>query len=255
MRRRDVMATGLGIGLGAALPPATWAQRRRRGDGQADPAPPAPKPAMLKTLMAQRGKPLYQDAFLEDDYKKKWRHIFGHWSVADRQLKAVEDPANNHHGEVWATAEMKDVVIQITFRFAGATMMGLGLEHTAPSGNDHLFRATARPNEFYMMQGSGWSNTTKLERVAVKKHEFTPGRWYTMVVEIVGREMLTHIDNRCIAYAEAEGIDTPKNQLSLQIRGDAGYYTNVSIWQAAADKKWPARRAAVVKQAGKPSCG
>ncbi len=214
-------------------------------------AEPAPKPKMMKTLMAKRGKPLYQDAFIEDDLKKNWKHIFGFWTIADRQLKAVEDPSKNHHGEVWATTDMKDVVIQLSFRFDGGTMLGLGLEHTDEKGNDHLFRSTVHPDRFYMMQGSGWSGTTKLDRVAEKKIEFVKDRWYTMVVEIVGNAMLAHIDNQHVIYAEADGIDTAKNQLSLQIRGDAGYYANVGIWEAIPDKAWAGRKAAVLKEAAK----
>jgi hypothetical protein len=188
--------------------------------------------------MTKRGELVFADGF---DALKDWTGNKGKWVLEDGRLKAAEIAADMHHPARGRKAAYHDAVFQFSFRLQGAKWLGVGFDD-----KEHVCRAIVTPTSFRVQKTTGIGPTTKTVKLDERKKDFDPERWYTMVVEISGNEILARIDGDAVALGEAEGIDVDKLRIALISGGEWAWFDDVKLWKAEKDSAWPARKAQVL---------
>jgi hypothetical protein len=200
-----------------------------------------------ETFMTKRGKPLKEEDFADAGHikdKKLWNIYKGDFSVADGALKSIEKKEDMHHPAMSTKIAGKDLVMQCRFKVDQSKWLGLSLDNGKEKV--HVFRAMINPTSFSLKRMSGMGPTTKGETIAEKKFKFEPGKWYTMVVEIRGKEVVGTIPEAQIALTgEHEGIAIEKDRLELISGGDAAWFDDVKVFEAEANPDWAKNRAKI----------
>ena len=211
----------------------------------AEPAKPKtgdPTRADLKSLMCERGTLLFEEHFRPASFADNWSVYKGDFTIADDHLKAAEVAANNHHPEMAHVIALKNTVVQIAFRFEGAKWLGISFDN-----QEHVARAMVTPDSFSIVRMSGIGETTKgtdLDRMAKK---FQPGKWYTLLIEMHGDEMLAQIDNDTVLYGSMAGIGADKKRIDLIAGGATAWFDDLKVWEATPGKDWDKRKAKVLE--------
>jgi hypothetical protein len=189
------------------------------------------------TLMTKRGELVFADAF-DAPVLKDWTGNKGKWLLEDGRLKAAELAADMHHPARGRKVGYHDAVLQFSFRLQGAKWLGIGFDD-----KEHVCRAIVTPGSFRVQKTTGIGPTTKTVKLDERKKDFDPERWYTMVVEISGNEILARIDGDAVALGEAEGLDVDKLRIALISGGEWAWFDDVKLWKAERDPSWAARKA------------
>jgi hypothetical protein len=220
-------------------------------------APEKPKPAAAassepETFMTKRGKQLFAEDFSDAGHikdKKIWNIYKGNFSVQDGALRSIEQKEDMHHPAMSTKLVTKDLVMQCRFKVDQSKWLGLSLDNGKEKV--HVFRAMINPQSFSLKRMSGMGPTTKGETIAEKKFKFEPGKWYTMVVEIRGKEVVGTIPEAQIALTgENEGIAIDKDRLELISGGDAAWFDDVKVFEAEANPDWAKNKAKIPASGG-----
>jgi hypothetical protein len=84
------------------------------------------------------------------------------------------------------------------------------------------------------------------DKAVVFKTIATPikeGEWHTVVVEILGEEMLASIDGDKVGFGAHELIGTPKANFGLTVNGQKVSFKNLRVWEALPNKNWAETKA------------
>lgn len=200
-------------------------------------AKPEARPVELKTFMCKRGDLLLDEPFTEETWKKNFRPYKGNYVLEDGAVKAAEVPADNHHPAAPHTLNAQDAIVQFRFKFDGATWIAFAFDE-----KEHVARVWLTPNSFKLFKMTGIGPTTKSETIDEKPMAFEPGKWYTLLIEIRGREMLAQIDGQALILGEREGIDLKKVRIELISGGQWAWFDDLKIWEALPDDTWAKKK-------------
>ena len=222
----------------------------------AEPAAPATLPATLMTL---RGKLVKEEPFNDSDSiakknKNGWYIYKGKFEVVDGQLKVTEQKEDGHHPDFQGNFKMTDPVMQIRFRTGDSKWLGLNIINKKV--NEHVFRVIVTPNSFTLNRMSGMGGTTKSTPIAQKRFNFDKEKWYTMVVEMSGKEVCAQIPEANIAiYGESDVLDVNKDKFEIISGGDAAWFDDLKIWDSQPNPKWPEIKATLPAPSAQPKKG
>lgn len=197
----------------------------------------------LPTLMLTRGKQVFDEPFTKDSWAKNWRPYKGIYDIIDDQLRVAENKADGHHPEVSHGGPFHNVIVQFRFRVDGSPWMGFSF-----SDKEHVARIIIHPDNFELLKMSGIGSTTKSTRLDRMNVKWEPGRWYTMVIELYGNEILAHVDSQYILYGEAEGLDIDKGRIAIIAGGQHAWYDEMKVWEVEQDPKWEKRKPLLLKE-------
>jgi hypothetical protein len=79
-------------------------------------------------------------------------------------------------------------------------------------------------------------------------YPFEPGKWYTMLVEYHGPEMLARIDDTAFILGAHSYIDQERSTLGFPTRGNSAAFDNVTVWEGTLQQGWTARREQLLKK-------
>jgi len=186
-----------------------------------------------KTLMTTRGKSLLSEDFKELD-AKAWPAAKGKWEIADGALRGAEVPADKHAGVTRHPLAFKDAVIQYDFKLDGAKGTSLSI-----NDKQHVCRVSITPAGFTVQKDDrdheGPDKAVIFQKVAMP---LQAGEWHTLVVEILGKEMLATVDGQKSGYGENERVADPKANLGFTVAGEAISIRNLRIWEAQPNPEW-----------------
>ena len=212
---------------------ALYAQRQKPA------GPAAPKYRELKSLLCDRGKLLVTESFeTEADFKKSWRIGAGSWSFQNGVTRVDERASDNHHPYPGRKVSLKDAIVQFSFRFDGARSIFVGFDRPGA----HVCRLVISPTRFRVQRTVGIGPTTKSTLIEEKDFKFQTGRWYTIVLEIQGKQMLAQVENRCFVFGSIDGIEIDKTQFQIMSTGPGAWIDELRIWEATPSKAWPRLR-------------
>jgi hypothetical protein len=207
----------------------------------------APDPSQLKTLMITRGEVLFSDRFTADTFAKTWAVHGGKWDVVDGALRSGDSPGGGHHPQYARRVTTRDCVVQFRFRIDGANWMGVSF-----TDKQHVLRIMIGKEHFEIVKMSGIGSTTKGERLDRQLMKWEPGRWYTMLIEVRGPEVLAQVDNQWVLYGSSDTFDLDRASFMLINGGSNAWFDDLTIWSGMADpalqKQWDKRRALVLQQ-------
>lgn len=200
------------------------------------------EPPLAKTLMTTRGPVMFSDPFSADTFKSLWGVHGGDWSVVENTLRSA-DNGGGHHPQIVHRLKMKDVVVQARFRIDGANWMGFSF-----GNSEHVLRVMINKEAFEVVKMSGTGATTKGERLDRQAMKWEPGRWYTMLIEWNGAEVVAQVDDQFVLYGSSETLNVDKGSILLINGGSHAWFDDLTIWEATPDAKWEKRRPLLLQQ-------
>ena len=205
----------------------------------------ADSPAEPKTLLAERGKLLVSDD-LSAAPAAPWRVAKGKWELVDGAWHGEELPADNHPGVVRRPLNFKDAIIQYSFKLEGGKQATLSIN----TEKEHLCRVLIRPDAFIVqkddMDHEGPDKAVVFQTI---KTPIKPGEWHTVVVEILGNEMLASLDGDKIGFGSHEVISREKANFGFTIGGGGVALKSLRVWEATPNKSWAETKAKLASAA------
>lgn len=187
-------------------------------------------------LMARTGKSYFQDSFSAGRVSDRW-FFRSPWSVRGEALWRNDLPAENDRIFI-KKPEYQDVVMRFDFRFEGAQDIRL------LTGTPGHYNAVVhiRPDHFYIQTARDQSVPYYPSIQGECACDFKQNKWYTMTVEIIGDEIVAHVDREHFVVGQHPILDRQRSYFAFQVDRPSASLDNVQILQAAALKEWPARR-------------
>lgn len=200
-----------------------------------------------KTLLAERGKLLLSDDFKEAP-GKEWRSAKGQWELADGALRGAEIAEDKHGAVTRRTLPLGDAVLQYSFKLDGAR--GTSLSINAAKG--HLCRVSITAAGFTVQKDD--SDHEGPDKAVVFQKVATPikaGEWHTLVIELLGQEMLATLDGQKTGYGAHMVIAGAKANLGFTVAGQTASFKNLRVWEAQPNKEWSANKAKLAAASAK----
>ncbi|HSI11420.1 MAG TPA: hypothetical protein VK961_05225 [Chthoniobacter sp.] len=195
--------------------------------------------AESKTLLAERGKLLVTDD-LNAAPAAPWKVAKGKWELADGVWHGEEVPADNHPGVIRRPLGAKDVIIQYSIKLEGGKQATLSIN----TEKEHLCRVLIRPDAF-IVQKDDMDHDGPDKAIVFKtiKTEIKPGEWHTVLVEILGNEMVASLDGDKVGFGSHEVIAREKANFGFTIGGGGVALKNLRVWEATPNKSWAETKA------------
>ncbi len=199
-----------------------------------------------KLLMCTMGKLMLDEPFTPESWKKDFGVYKGDFQSVGDQLRVAERPEDGHHPEASHHGPVHNVVVQFKFKYDGCKWMGFSF-----TDKEHVARIMLNDNGFELVRMSGIGPTTKgtqLDHLTIK---WDHTKWYTMTIELLGNEILAHVDDQYVLYGESEGLDIDKDRIALIVGGQYGWYDHLRMWEALPDPKWAKVKPLLIEQKAK----
>jgi hypothetical protein len=213
--------------------------------------------------IAKKKELLFSDDFERAELGKAWGAVVPTFTLENGTLKGTQTRVNapaadgkpavvGHQAVIGTDVPTKDSVVELKFKFAGATAVSVEFDDRKFTGSHygHICFARVTPksviiadqkegsmrNDVYAMtQPSEKEERNKLlkGRSASFPVKLEQDKWYTLEVETVGDEMRASIDGKPVAYLKSPGIAHPtKSKLEFGCQGKDGYFDDIKIWDA-----------------------
>ena len=192
-----------------------------------------------KPLMVERGKLIFSEEF-NQPLAKGWMDGKGKWEIVDGVLRGAELAEDKHGAVKRNPVKFHDAVVQFSFKLDGAKRISLSLN--AEKG--HVCRAVIQPTGFSVNKDKSKKDATDLGAVLdTVTTTIDPGKWYTLTVEMAGKEMLAQLDGKQIAFGSHDGLDVNKANFGFTVSGSSASFKDLKIWEAQPSAAWPAIKA------------
>ncbi|WP_020472654.1 hypothetical protein [Zavarzinella formosa] len=226
-------------------------------------------PVIPAKPIAEKKELLFSDDFEGAEPTKVWHKVVPTFVVEKGTLKGTQTrdkttPAADGKPAVTAHAAVhgleiptKNCVVEVKIRFEGASMIDVEFDDRKYMGAHygHLCRAMVRLNGVTILDerdGGMRNDIYEMKKDPAKKAEVAKllvgrsatfpakletGKWYTLVVEIVGDEMRVSIDGKPAGYLKSSGIGhETKSKIELGVAGKDGFFDDIKVWNAVAAK-------------------
>lgn len=203
---------------------------------------PLPKPV---TWMVEPSKQLFQDR-MSEAMTNDWRASKGKWEVVDKSWKGSELKDDNHGGVIRRNVAFKTGVISFDFKLEGAKQISLSLN----GSKGHISRVQINGKGFSVRKDDqdGKTGDDKAEVLQTVDTKFEAGKWYTMIVEVNGKEIIARVDDKLAAWGRHDKIDAPKTNVGLTVAGESVFYRNMQVWEGTPKKDWDKKREELKKK-------
>lgn len=225
-------------------------------------------PEVPSKPIAVKKELLFSDDFNRAELGKAWGPVVPTFTLEDNALKGtqtrVNKPAENgkpavtaHQAVIGTDVPTKDSVIEIRFRFYGATAVSVEFDDRKFTGSHygHICFCRITPKSVILadqkegsMRNDIYAMTDKAQqkekakllvgRSATFPGSFDQDKWYTLELETVGDEMRASIDGKPVAFLKSPGIAHPtKSKIELGCAGKDGFFDDIKIWNAEPAKQ------------------
>ena len=201
--------------------------------------------------LAQKGAPLFSDDFQRTDLGE-WKSLIPTFSVHDGVLKGEQ--TREDHGAVGRVHRpMKDVLVEFRFQLDGSTGFNAVFDDQKFKGSHagHICRVAFAPtvirigddkegvmrNDIFEMRKDP-ARKAEADKLLVGRGSSAPakyeqGKWYHVVIEIVGDQMRVSLDGKAHAFLKSPGIaHETKSSFHFTGNGPGVLFDEVRIWQA-----------------------
>jgi hypothetical protein len=194
-----------------------------------------------RTLMTNRGVTLLEDRLSVTS--DGWKIGKGAWTFADGGLNGKELPADKHAATYRRMLEFQDGVIQFEFKLDGAKLLTFSLN----DAEGHVARVLVDAKGFQARKDdhdhAGPDKSLQFNRVDAT---ISAGRWYTMLIEIRGSEMLARLvtddalslERPLVSFGGHELIASPKSNIGFTVQGASASFRNLRVQQALENDTW-----------------
>jgi len=208
--------------------------------------------------IAKKGALIFSDDFARAELGDKWKVTTPTFVIADGVLRCSQTKAG--HGAVGRVdIGLKDLVLELKFRFAGANSINVVCNDRAwkDSHGSHICRVSLSPKGIMLGDDKErWSHAVEemrkdpARKAEVEKRtagrsvtipmKLEPARWYRLTMEIVGDEMRVSLDDKAVGWLQSSGIAHPiKSDFHFTVSGNAtqfALFDDVRVWAAEVAK-------------------
>ena len=221
-------------------------------------------PKIPDNPIAKKKELLFSDDFERADLGKSWGPVVPTYALENGALKGTQTRVNapaadgkpavvGHAAVIGADIPTRDSVVELRFRFAGATALSAEFDDRKYTGSHygHICRVVVTQkdvtlrdekdgsmrNDIYAMANDAAHREERNKllkgRSATFPAKLERGRWYDLVVETVGDEMRVTVDGRPAGYLKSSGIGHPtKSKIELGVGGKDGCFDDLRVWAA-----------------------
>lgn len=187
----------------------------------------------LKTRLTLRGKLVFSEDFESPEPGGEWNVAKGTWTVADGALRGAELASDDHAAVIKHPVPGNDLVLQFAFRLDGAKRAMVSFD-----GKGHICRVLLTPTGFMVRSDGTKDKRVKAVVLGKASIDLKPGEWHTMLIEILGKEMLAQVDDRAFAFGENERVAMDKKTFGFPVAGEAFIVDKIRLWEAAPNPDW-----------------
>jgi hypothetical protein len=144
----------------------------------------------LQPTLGQRGTLLLNETFSEASLPDHWTRNAGTLSVTDGVLRVSELAADKHVAACRYPLPVQNCAVQFDFQLDGAKLLHFGYD-PAPGElqtHGHLFSVAVTPTSWSLLE-----HVTKKGAIAEAPLTLEPARWYTLLVECRGDQVVAQI--------------------------------------------------------------
>lgn len=222
-------------------------------------------------LLAATTTELFHDTFERETLGDAWQASVRSFAIKDGAMVGGMRDDATHPAITKVSKPFRDLVLRFSFRLDGAKSFNIVFndlnEKSVHSG--HVARMTVSPQGLTLtddktgLMSLEWvtkKNDPKFKeqvdkvRAATSRNfprEWQPHRWYVLVMEVVGDEVLVSIDGQPAGYFRCAGFGQPtKTSFHFSVSGRDLSVDNVTAWNAVPNPEWGTRRAAVLAGLG-----
>ncbi len=193
--------------------------------------------AELELKLGKKGALLLEEKFAGKELPEGWTKNTGKLTVADGVLKASEVAADMHAAAFRRPLPLQDAAIHVKFRFEGAKMFHVGFD-PAPGElkkKGHLFSL--------VFTATGWNLTEHVDKADPKSTNkvlakatttFEKGRWYELLLEVKGDDVLAQIAGMKPLRATSKDFRVKKPGIVFRTGGkdtDEVHLDEVRVWE------------------------
>jgi hypothetical protein len=191
--------------------------------------------APVKTRMAQLDKVEYADPFSGTRLSEQWKAAKGKWEVAGGVLRGSELPADNHGAVVRTPVKLQNMVVAFDVKLDGAKLASLSIN--APKG--HLARVRISPKNFSVnLDDPDKDGPEKGAVFFTKPVDIAPGTWHSVVLEIVGENIVGTLDDNLSGYGSHPSLAAKEKVApGLTVAGESASFRNFRIYSAKPEPK------------------
>jgi arylsulfatase A len=147
------------------------------------------------------------------------------WAVEDGELKRRSKGTENTRIFL-READYQNVMIRFDFKLQGARDVRL---MTGGEGGYHAV-LHIRPDHFFLQTAANEKVPHFSYRHSECQFDFKPDRWYTFTVEMIGDEMVAHLDHKHLVYAKHPLIERNHDYLAIQVDQHEASFDNLQVF-------------------------
>ena len=190
-----------------------------------------------ETILGKKGKVLLEENFAGNGLPSGWTKNTGTIVASDGVLRITELASDKHAGAFRKALPMKDLAIQLDFKFEQAKMFHIGFD-PAPGElkkKGHLYSVVINPEKISILEHNDKANPdSKPKTLGAKSSDLKNGQWYKMLLENKGDEVLVHIDGVEMVRAKSDDFRVKKPGIVLRVMGadkDGVCIDNMTVWE------------------------
>jgi hypothetical protein len=173
-------------------------------------------------LLTEPRELYFADHFSKPASDRLWYN--GDWSAENGILQRVDSGTETTRIHM-RDAEYHEVLIRFDFQLQKSKDIRM------ITGSHGHYNAVVhiRPDHFYIQTAKDQTGPYFSYRHGECAYDFEPDRWHTMTVEIIGDQMIAHIDREHIAYATHPILAKERTYFAFQVDDQPAAFDNIQI--------------------------
>lgn len=193
----------------------------------------------LRTVLGAKGSLLFEESFDAAELSTKWAHSAGWLRLNQGALAVSEDPIDKQRAKFGHAVEAQDCAVQFDFKLDDEALF-LGFRFALATGatlkDGYLLSSVGVSPRGWSLIGQGDKVDAKqqYEVRATQKTTFEPDKWYTLLVESHGDNVVAQIAGKETLKVTSSHFNTKKSRLDFHVTGPnekAVRFDNVKVWE------------------------
>jgi hypothetical protein len=172
----------------------------------------------------------FEHTFGADSLGKAFSKGKGAWEPVADGLRGHALPEEHHHATIGHKMAYHDATIELSFRYEGASLVGVWMNTTKNGQGEHVCRVAVQPDRLQLYTQTGMGPTTTNKVIGERPIRLEAGRTYTLRVSAKGQDLVAQLDGGEEVRGSAALTDVEKTTLTLGINGDGATFRSIRVW-------------------------